>query len=124
MPTKRPTTIAEYIKGAPPAGQSHLRRLHAILKSLAPHAEEEIKWGIPFFVEPRFVFSFSAYKKHLNFTPPLAVMKEFAKELEKYRTTKGSLQVSYSEPLPEALVRKMAKQSIRLVRQREDDAFW
>ena len=40
----KPTTIAQYIDAAPPAGQSHLRELYAILKSVAPDAEETIKW--------------------------------------------------------------------------------
>ncbi len=66
MASKRPTTIAEYIRAAPRDGQPHLRRLYAILKSVAPEAEEAIKWGTPFFVEPRFLFAFSAHKAHLS----------------------------------------------------------
>ena len=62
MGSKCPTTIAEYIGAAPREGQPHLRRLYAILKSVAPEAEEAIKWGTPFFVEPRFLFAFSAHK--------------------------------------------------------------
>jgi hypothetical protein len=64
MPTKRPTTIAEYIKNAAPVAQPHLRKLHKLLKSAAPKAKETIKWGVPFFVEPRFVYSFSAFKSY------------------------------------------------------------
>jgi hypothetical protein len=45
MGGKRPTTIAAYIRAAPRAGQPHLRRLYAILKSVAPEAQETIKWG-------------------------------------------------------------------------------
>src|SRR5580765_1635312 len=67
MASKRPTTIADYIRAAPREGQPHLRRLYAILKSVAPEAEETIRWGVPFFVEPRFLFAFSAHKAHLNF---------------------------------------------------------
>ena len=62
MPGKRPATHAEYIRGAPAEGQPMLRQLHALLKRVAPQAEEPIKWGNPFFVEPRFVFAFSAHK--------------------------------------------------------------
>ena len=82
MPRKRPTTIAEYIRLAPRAGQPHLRRLHAILKSVAPDAEEAIKWGMPFFVDPRFVFAFSAHKAHCNFAPTAAALNAFRQELE------------------------------------------
>ena len=63
MAGKRPTTIAEYIRAARGEGQPHLRRLYAILKSVAPQAEQVIKWGTPFFVEPRFLFAFSAHAK-------------------------------------------------------------
>src|SRR5688500_2523826 len=124
MAGKRLTTIAEYIQAAPREGQPHLRRLYAILKSVAPEAEEAIKWGTPFFVEPRFLFAFSAYKEHLNFAPTAAALKAFRKELEKHRTTKNFLQIPYDEPLPEDLIRKIAEYSLRAVREREDDAFW
>jgi len=122
--SKRPTTIAEYIRAAPREGQPHLRRLYAILKSVAPEAEEAIKWGTPFFVEPRFLFAFSAHKAHCNFAPTAAALKAFRKQLEEHKTTKGSLQIFYNEPLPEDLIRKIADYSLREVREREDDAFW
>ena len=124
MPTKRPTTIAAYIRGAPREGQSHLRRLHAILRSVAPEAEEAIKWGTPFFIEPRFLFSFSACKAHLNFAPSKAALEEFRAELKKHRTTQYFLQVRYSEPLPEDLIRRMARFQVEALRKRKDDAFW
>ncbi len=124
MASKRPTTIAKYIRAAPREGQPHLRRLYAILKSVAPEAEEAIKWGTPFFVEPRFLFAFSAHKAHLNFTPMAAGLEPFRKELEKHKTTKVLLQIPYSKPLPGALIRKIAERRVRDVREREDDAFW
>ena len=101
-----------------------MRRLYAILKSVAPEAKEAIKWGTPFFVEPRFLFSFSAHKAHLNFAPTAATLKAFCKDLQKHKTTKGTVQIPYDKPLPEDLVRKMADYCRRDVRERVDDAFW
>jgi uncharacterized protein YdhG (YjbR/CyaY superfamily) len=124
MASRRPTTIAEYIRAAPREGQPHLRRLYAILSDVAPEAEEAIKWGTPFFVEPRFLFAFSAHKAHLNFAPMAAGLEPFRKALEKYRTTRNTLQIRYSEPLPEVLVRKIALRRLRDVQARIDDAFW
>ena len=124
MASEHPTTIAAYIQAAPREGQPHLRRLYAILKSVAPEAEEAIKWGTPFFVEPRFLFAFSAHKAHLNFAPSAAALETFRKELEKHKTTRETLQVPYDEPLPEALIRKIAEHRLQVVREREDDAFW
>lgn len=124
MASKRPTTIAGYIRAAPREGQPHLRRLYAILKSVAPEAEEAIKWGTPFFVEPRFLFSFSAHKAHCNFAPTAEALEAFRKELEKHKTTKNYLQIPYDEPLPEELVRRIAEYRLREVSEREDDSFW
>jgi uncharacterized protein YdhG (YjbR/CyaY superfamily) len=124
MPRKRPTTIAEYIRAAPRAGQSHLRRLYAILKKVAPDAEAVIKWGTPFFVEPRFLFGFSATRAHLNFSPMAVGLKPFREELKKHQTTMNFLQVPYDKPLPEDLIRRIAKRRVRDVRERTGDSFW
>jgi uncharacterized protein YdhG (YjbR/CyaY superfamily) len=124
MAAKRPTTIAQYIQAAPREGQPHLRRLYAILKRVAPEAGETIKWGLPFFVEPRFLFAFSGHKAHCNFVPTSAGLQPFRKALEKHKTTKGMLQIPYDKPLPENLIRKIAERRLRDVRKRDDDAFW
>jgi len=124
MKGKRATTIAGYIKDAPTVAQPHLRKLYAILKGVAPDAQEAIKWGMPFFVEPRFLFSFSAFKAHCVFAPSAPTLEAFAKELAGHRTTLNFLQLPYAEPLPEALVRKLAEFQLARVRKRTDDAFW
>ena len=122
MARKRPTTIAEYIRAAPPEAQPHLRRLYAILKTVAPRAQEAIKWGAPFFVEPRFLFAFSAHKAHCNFAPTAAALDAFRKQLEGHQTTKHYLQIPYDKPVPAALVRRIAK--YRLRNMGDGDGFW
>jgi uncharacterized protein YdhG (YjbR/CyaY superfamily) len=122
MADKRPTTVAGYIRAAPREGQPHLRRLHAILESVAPEAEQVIKWGTPFFVEPRFVFAYSACKAHCNFAPTPAALEAFREELKEYRTTKNYLQIPYDEPVPEDLVRRIAEYRVRNMG--DGDTFW
>lgn len=124
MSSARPATIAAYIRAAPREGRPHLRRLYAILKKVAPGAEETIKWGVPHFVEPRFLFAFSAHKHHCDFAPTSAALTAFRKELVKHRTTKNFLQLPYDEPLPEALIRKIATHRLRVMRERGDSSFW
>jgi uncharacterized protein YdhG (YjbR/CyaY superfamily) len=124
MARKRPTTIAAYIRAAPAEGRPHLRRLHALLKRAAPKAQGVIKWGNPFYVEPRFLFAFSAHKAHCNFGPTPEALKVFRKELAAYKTTKYMLQLPYDQPLPEALIRKIARFQLRQVRDRKDESFW
>lgn len=124
MPALRPTTVPDYIAAAPPAGQKHLRRMRAILRKAAPKAQECIKWNQPFYVEPRFLFAFTAYKAHLSFAPVLSAMKKFEKELVELSTTKNTIKIPYDEPFPDDLVRAIAEYCVRSVSEREDDAFW
>ena len=88
---QRPTTVEQYISAAPEEALPHLRKLRDILKSVAPEAREVIKWGNPFFVEPRFLFAYSAHKSHINFSPHSACLEPFREELANYKTTKYSL---------------------------------
>lgn len=120
----RASTIAEYIQAAPPEGHKHLKRLYTILKKAAPKAEEAIKWGNPFFVEPRFVFAFSAHKKHLSFAPMAQSLEAFREELKAYQSTKNFLKVPYDAPLPEDLITRIAEHCVRTVAAREGDGFW
>jgi uncharacterized protein YdhG (YjbR/CyaY superfamily) len=124
MTARHPATITEYIEAAPSAGHPHLWKIYAILKRVAPEAQEAIKWGTPFFVEPRFLFAFSAHKAHLNFAPPEVCLAPFRKELEAYKTTKHFLQVPYTQPLPEDLIRRIAEHCVQTVSERDGDAFW
>ena len=124
MATSRPNTIAEYIDAAPREGQPHLRQLYAILKRVAPKAEDAIKWGTPFFVQPRFLFAFSAHKAHLNFAATPGALQAFRKELADYKTTKNMLQIPYDEPLPAGLITKIARYRLKHVAESPDDRFW
>ena len=125
MARKHPKTIDEYIEAAPAAGKPHLVELHALLKSVAPGATETIKWGQPFFVEPRFLFAFSAHKAHLGFISSIDALEPFREELQAFEiTNRGILKIPYSGPLPKAIIRKIAKARLSLVAQRTDDNFW
>lgn len=124
MAGKRPGTVEDYIAAAPPEGQASLRMLHDLLRKAAPKAAPVIKWGNPFFVEPRFVFAFSAHKAHLSFAPGPEAMARFADELRAQRTTKHFLQVPYTVPLPEDLIRRMAASCVASVAARSDEGFW
>ena len=122
MPKTKPTTVGEYLKAAPKEAQAKLRELRAILKKVAPKAKEGLKWGNPVFEEGRILFSYSAHKSHLNFSPTGPGMKPFEEELAKFKTGKDTIQFPYDKPLPKALIRKIA--AFRAKQVKESDARW
>ena len=122
MPKTKPTTVDEYIKAAPRTGQKMLREIRALLKKVVPGARETLKWGSPVFEQGRILFSYSAHKSHLNFSPTGPAMEPFQEELTKFKTGKDTIQFAYDKPLPKALIRKIA--AFRAKQVRENDARW
>ena len=121
---ERPETVAGYLRAAPKEACAHLKRLRNILRAAAPKATETLKWGTPFFVEPRFVFAYSAHKAHLSFAPGTGVLSEFRDALAPYQSTAHFLKIRYCEALPENLIRRIAERSVAVVAARADDKFW
>lgn len=122
MPKTKPTTVDEYIDTAPKEAQEKLRELRAILKKVAPDTTETLKWRKPVFKEKRILFSYAAYKSHLNFMPTRLAMEPFKEELAEYKTGKDTIQLPYDKPLPKELIRKIA--AYRAMDVRENDTKW
>lgn len=118
----KPATVDEYINAAPEAAREKLQEIRLILKEVAPHATESIKWGYPVFEQKRILFSFSAFKTHLNFMPTQPSMEPFKEELASYTTGKDTIQFPYSKPLPLELIKKIAAYRLRDVL--ENGARW
>ena len=122
MEKSKPTTVEEYINAAPKEAQEKLHELRLILKEIAPKATEAIKWGSPIFEENRILFSFSAFKSHINFMPTRKTLDLFRDELKDYTTGRDTIQLPYNKPIPKALIKKIATHRAKDVR--ENDARW
>jgi uncharacterized protein YdhG (YjbR/CyaY superfamily) len=122
MANKKPTTIDEYILAAPPQSQEKLMQLRSILREVAPDATEQIKWGYPVMEQKRILFSFAAFKSHINFMPTGPTIAIFKAELAGYKTGKDTIQLTYDKPLPAELIRKIAAHRLKDVL--ENDAKW
>ena len=122
MPAPKPATVDEYVKAAPPQARAKLRELRELLRSVARNAKEILKWGSPVFEEGRILFAYAAFSTHLTFMPTPSAMRPFKKELARFVTGKGSIQLPYDKPLPKALIRRIA--AFRVKELREKDVRW
>jgi uncharacterized protein YdhG (YjbR/CyaY superfamily) len=122
MTKPRPASVDEYIEAAPAAARTALREIRVLLKEVAPDAQEMLKWGMPVFVGKRILFSYAAYKTHLNFMPTAQSLDPFRAELTNYTTGRETIQFPYGAPLPVELIRKIAAHRVWDVR--ENDARW
>ena len=82
----------------------------AIARAL-PQAEETISYKIPAFrMNGRVIIYFAGFKTHYSIYPASdALLAALPGELEARRVSKGTLRFSFSEPVPEKLIERIAK---------------
>jgi uncharacterized protein YdhG (YjbR/CyaY superfamily) len=105
--------VASYMADFPPKQRKLLRQLRALVKKLAPKAEERISYGIPGYFQDGMLVYFAGYNKHIGFYPGAAAIADFKKELSGYKLSKGTVQFPVDAPLPVSLITRMVKFRIR-----------
>lgn len=107
-------TIDAYIADFPKETQKLLKQMRKAISETAPMADEAISYGIPTYKWHGNVVHFGGFKKHIGFFPGPVAIKEFAKELKPYKTSKGTIQFPLDEPLPLGLIKKIVKHRIKV----------
>ena len=79
-----------------------------ILHSALPEAEERISWSMPTYWKKHNIIHFAASKKHIGLYPGPAAVEQFSKELQGYKTDKGTIRIPYGK-VDAALIEKIAK---------------
>jgi uncharacterized protein YdhG (YjbR/CyaY superfamily) len=105
--------VDEYLAGVPKETRATLEKLRKTIKAAAPMASEEISYQMPMYKHHGMVIGFAAFKDHCSIFPGSAVMDAYKKELERYKTSKGTIRFAANKPLPAALVKKLVKARIR-----------
>ena len=106
---KAPETIEEYIAAQPEEVQPYLTELRNALRAALPEAEERISWSMPTYWKNHNIIHFAEFKNHAGLYPGPEAVLEFAERLTEYRTSKGTIQLPYSRPVPAELVSDIAR---------------
>jgi uncharacterized protein YdhG (YjbR/CyaY superfamily) len=107
-------TVDQYIRMQVPAVAQRLRAIRAIVKKSAPKAVEGIGYSMPAYkLDGKVLMYFAAMKNHIGLYALPSTQVTFKKELEKYKTSKGTVQFQHDEPLPLPLIRKIVAFRVR-----------
>ena len=105
----KPQNIDEYIAAQDEKYKPRLMEIREILRDALPDAEERISWSMPTYWKGRNIIHFAASKKHLGIYPGDEAIAVFTEELSDYDVSKGTIRIPYDQPLPEALIIRIAK---------------
>jgi uncharacterized protein YdhG (YjbR/CyaY superfamily) len=106
---KKFASVAAYLRAVPPAERAALQKLRKTIKAAAPHATEEISYGIPMFKHHGMLVGYAAFKDHCSLFMSTAIAGPLKRALAPYVTSKGTIRFTADKPLPARLVRKLVK---------------
>ena len=108
-PTRKFAASPEaYIASTPKAAQPHLRQLRALIRQLAPRAEERISYGIVGYFYPTRMIYVGGHAKHVALYPA-----GDAAGLEKYLYGASTLRFPLDEPLPVAKIKALVRARVK-----------
>jgi len=108
-------SVEEYLATLPDEARATLEKIRRAIRAAAPDAAEKVAYGMPAFYQGRRpLVYYAAFKGHCSFYPAsMAVMREFANELRRFETSKGTIRFPIGKPPPATLMKRMVKARIR-----------
>ena len=103
-------TVDSYLKKLNPEDKKQLERIRQTVLKIVPNAEEVISYGMPGIkINGSYLCGYAAFKDHLSFFPTAEPVEVLSEKLKKYKTSKGTIQFTQENPLPESLIKQLIK---------------
>ncbi len=100
--------INDYLDHLTPAQKSQFERIRNIVNDVVPEANESFSYGMPAFkYKNKPLLYFGAFKNHMSVFPTSEPIQKLNDKLSKFLTSKGTLQFTENNPIPESLLKQI-----------------
>lgn len=111
--------IDHYLENVPSSQKEVLQHIRTVIHEVIPDAEEVIGYGMPTFkYKGKNVVHFAAFKDHMSLFPSSDPIEELKEQLSNYKTSKGTIQFTLENPLPDQLVKDLVATSLENIKAR------
>ncbi|MFM6975368.1 MAG: iron chaperone [Sphingobacteriaceae bacterium] len=119
--SKKFPDVNAYIAAQEPAVQPRLQEIRQLVKKTIPEAREVISYNMPAFKYLGMLLYYAAFKKHYSVFISPGILADFKTETAPYQSGKATLQMSFSESFPPALLIKLLLHTAGRNRQKAAD---
>ncbi len=115
--------VDAYIADCPPSVRPLLETVRAVIRAVAPDATEVVSYQMPGYSYEGYDYKgmfawFGLQSRHVGLYLRPPTVADFRKELKGYSTTKSAVHLPLDYPVPEALIRKLVRASLRNMKAR------
>ncbi|MCA9308998.1 DUF1801 domain-containing protein [Candidatus Saccharibacteria bacterium] len=102
--------IHEYLANLSQEQQRVYVRISKLVISLVPDVEEVMSYEVPTFkYKGKVLLHFGAFKNHMSIFPGGEVTEKFADRLTGFKVSKGTIQFTLEDPVPDDLMKDIIK---------------
>ncbi len=105
----KPTSVDDYIASAPGTVRAKLRQLRDAIRDAAPHAEERMSYGMPYYHYKGRLVYWGLSQNHIGVYIPTPILEEHEAEVREYKAGKATLRFVLDRRLPLALVKRLVR---------------
>ena len=110
------TNIDEYIACFEKDKRQILIEVRELIAQNAPDAIEIINYKMPTFRLNGNLIHFAMYKNHLGVYPGVDAINYFSTNINRYKTSKGAIQIPLNEPIPKELIQEIVLYKVNLLK--------
>lgn len=103
-PEEAAREIVKFINTETPERAAKLHALWELLQRLAPQAEQRIAWSMPTLWQGGYLVHLYPFPGHISLFPGPAAIEAVKEQLAGYTISKGTIHLTWDDPLPEKLL--------------------
>jgi uncharacterized protein YdhG (YjbR/CyaY superfamily) len=104
-------SVNDYLEAQPVSRRAVLKAVRSAVRRALPRAEEGIAYDMPTYrIDGQSVLHFAAWRRHYSLYPVTpAVISALGRAASEYEVEKGTIRFGWTEPVPEALIERIAR---------------